>query len=302
MRCFSVRLPRYQTPDTAEKNRAPGQLLCRRPCDLSMTPPEYSAPTAGFGKLRYASSSEDSSSEHSVSSHTSSPGRDSPSEMTRSCPPPYGYYITHHSGSNGTRRQFSLHESRLHRGPANSSPHVSSYPHNRQHPGHPKGPHPQSGSSFFRPSQVQHPTSCNTAPMGQELGYPPELDVARLYLSPPPLAQGAAPQYNHWDRKAPPPHVRLARAPSLREYPPHHSWASPQGIVSEELRSWQQRTQSREARSRSLDRTGESQPHTAGLQVSTRHMTEKVPRFAVYVIFMSFIIPENCRCLLLIMN
>ncbi|XP_048859036.1 innate immunity activator protein isoform X2 [Brienomyrus brachyistius] len=278
----SFRLPRYQTPDTSE-NRPTGQPTCRRPCDLSMTPPEYLALMTGFGKLRYASSSEDSSSEHSVSSHTSSPGRNSPSEMTRSCPPPYGYYIAHHSGSNGTRRQFSPHESRLHRGPPNSSSHVSSYPHNRQHTGHPKGPQPQSGSSFCKPSQVQHPTSCNRAPMGQELPYPPELHVARLYLGPPPLAQGAAPQYDHWNGKAPPPHVRLARAPSLREYPQHHSWASPQGIVSEELRSWQQRTQSHEARSRSLDRTGAErayQPHAAGLQapkVPQRRILQRSP-------------------------
>ncbi|KAG5837707.1 hypothetical protein ANANG_G00215420 [Anguilla anguilla] len=49
---------------------------------------------------------------------------------------------------------------------------------------------------------------------------------------------------------------RLARAPSLREYPHHPSLGLPRELVSEELKSWHQRSQVCGPRPRSLDRQG----------------------------------------------
>ncbi|XP_062401179.1 innate immunity activator b isoform X2 [Sardina pilchardus] len=68
-------------------------------------------------------------------------------------------------------------------------------------------------------------------------------------------------RHDYWYEDAPvalavPGHVRLSRAPSLREYPPcHPAHGLPRQLVSEQLKSWHQRQQlQRPARPRSLDR------------------------------------------------
>ncbi|KAG5275330.1 hypothetical protein AALO_G00146220 [Alosa alosa] len=88
----------------------------------------------------------------------------------------------------------------------------------------------------------------------------------------PPHGRAYAPEagrHDYWYEPAPvtlPAHVRVSRAPSLREYPAHHPPchpahhpalhpALPRQLVSEQLKSWHQRQQlQRPSRPRSLDR------------------------------------------------
>lgn len=85
------------------------------------------------------------------------------------------------------------------------------------------------------------------------------MDLSRMYIrcQPSPCNNG---HYEYWCKEAPlyqqgsrliPHHLKLSRAPSLREYPQHSSSALPRQVVSDELKSWHQRCQ---LRPQSLDR------------------------------------------------
>ncbi|XP_034766999.2 innate immunity activator protein-like [Acipenser ruthenus] len=98
-------------------------------------------------------------------------------------------------------------------------------------------------------------------------GYLRESDPRRGYLQPPPplLWDHPCRQYRYDDDPAPrrvmqrpfPAQVKLARAPSLKDYPQSASQRGlPREVVSEELQSWHVRTVFRSVRPRSLDRQG----------------------------------------------
>lgn len=88
-----------------------------------------------------------------------------------------------------------------------------------------------------------------------------DMDLSRMYIRhhPSPCIRS---QYKYWYEEAPlyqqegrliPHHLKLTRAPSLKEYPQHPSRALPRQVVSDELKSWHQRCQ---LRPQSLDRQG----------------------------------------------
>lgn len=185
----------------------------------------------------YLSSSEDSNSEHSLPSHTSSPCREAPVVVAKPCPPPYGYHFSKQ---------------------------------NRKGSGHHSGPLAFTGPSFYRILQHQStPSFYRVCAVDDGVGCPPDLDMRRVYLGPPlppPPFPGPPPaRCERWFEEAAPPlrvvrplptHSKLARAPSLRDYPHHPSLGLPRELVSEELKSWHQRSQVRAPRPRSLDRQG----------------------------------------------
>lgn len=91
---------------------------------------------------------------------------------------------------------------------------------------------------------------------------PQDLDMAKCFLSPPPVAH--SPQQRQWQEgassqrgilKPPPPYTRLVRTPSLKEYPNHAIRLMPRDIVSEELKSWHQRNQLQKLRPSCLDQS-----------------------------------------------
>ncbi|KAJ8370292.1 hypothetical protein SKAU_G00103200 [Synaphobranchus kaupii] len=229
----SFRLPNNKS--SQDRGRAP--LPRRRLTDFTATSPQYSPLRSGQGNPMYLSSSEDSNSEHSLPSYTNSPCREVPVKAAKPCPPPYGYHFSKHN-KNGS--------------------------------GHHNGPLAFTGPSFYRIAQHQStPSFYRGYAVEDGVGCLPEIDMGRMYLGPPlatPPFPGPAPaRRERWYEEAPPPlqvlrslppQSRLARAPSLREYPHHPSLGLPRELVSEELKSWHQRNQIRGSRPRSLDRQG----------------------------------------------
>ncbi|XP_061113118.1 innate immunity activator b isoform X2 [Conger conger] len=226
----SFRIPNKSLHDP-DQNRGRAQLPRRRLTDFTATSPQYSPLRPGQGNPVYLSSSEDSHSEHSVPSYAGSPLREAPAKPSKPCPPPYGYHISKHSRS---------------------------------------GPLAFTGPSFYRVPQHQStPSFYRVCAVDDGIGCLPEIEMGRVYLGPPlapPPFPGPPPaRRERWPEEAPPPlrvlralppQSRLARAPSLREYPHHPSLGLPRELVSEELKSWHQRSQVRGPRPRSLDRQG----------------------------------------------
>lgn len=181
---------------------------------------------------RYQSSSEDSSSEHSLPSYTSSPSRDGgPTEIPKLCPPPYGF---HFGAMNRSPSAFNLS------------------------PGLCKNNQVQSSPSYCK-ALVEEPLLSPCSPQ--------DLDMGKLYLSPPPsvtsnLQQRARPQQDGPPAsprrvlKPPPPYTRLVRTPSLREYPNHASRVMPREMVCAELKSWHQRNKFQKTGHGFLERQG----------------------------------------------
>lgn len=66
--------------------------------------------------------------------------------------------------------------------------------------------------------------------------------------------------------KPPPPYTRLARTPSLKEYPNHAIRLMPREVVSEELKSWHQRNQMQKLRPDQLNVTSPTSPHLPSFQ------------------------------------
>ncbi|XP_048111499.1 innate immunity activator protein-like [Alosa alosa] len=163
-----------------------------------------------------------------------------------------GNPLYHSSSEDSASEHLGAHD------PVTNSPpaygHPDPYGHNPNdryaHPPNDRYAHPPNG--FYRNPQHQStPTfSRGCPPHGR--AYAPE-----------------AGRHDYWYEPAPvtlPAHVRVSRAPSLREYPAHHPPchpahhpalhpALPRQLVSEQLKSWHQRQQlQRPSRPRSLDR------------------------------------------------
>lgn len=171
----------------------------------------------------YQSSSEDSNSEHSATSYTSSPSRDGPTGIPKLCPPPYGFHL-------GAQNN----------GPSNL----------------------RSPNTYRKNSNQLQASSNNCRGLADDGPLSPrDLNLGKLYLSPPPQVSQNSFQRQWQDgpsspkraMKPPPPYTRLVRTPSLREYPFHAARMMPREIVSEELKSWHQRNQFQKSHAGSLD-------------------------------------------------
>ncbi|KAI1893115.1 hypothetical protein AGOR_G00140590 [Albula goreensis] len=274
----SFRLPNNKSGQESIQTRGRAQLPMRRVIDFKVLPPEYS-PLSGQGHPTYLSSSEDSCSEQSLPSYTNSPSREVPVKVnSKPCPPPYGYHFSNGHHGNGSAGHLGngvghhVNNGVVHHG-NNGVGH------------HGNGPLSFTGPSFYKISQHQSTPSFYRSYADDGMGYPPEMDMGRLYLGPP-------------SSQPPPPfpgppqarHCRLARAPSLREYPHHPTLGLPRELVSEELKSWHQRSQVHVSRPRSLDRqgairlrnmTGRDSPlshqHVFHQQVPQRHILQRAP-------------------------
>lgn len=66
--------------------------------------------------------------------------------------------------------------------------------------------------------------------------------------------------------RPPPPYTRLARTPSLKEYPNHAIRLMPREVVSEELKSWHQRNQMQKSRPDQLSVISPTSPHLPSFQ------------------------------------
>lgn len=66
--------------------------------------------------------------------------------------------------------------------------------------------------------------------------------------------------------KPPPPYTRLARTPSLKEYPNHAIRLMPREVVSEELKSWHQRNHMQKSWPDQLSVTSPTSPHLPSFQ------------------------------------
>ncbi|KAG9330101.1 hypothetical protein JZ751_027286 [Albula glossodonta] len=292
----SFRLPNNKSGQESIQTRGRAQLPMRRVIDFKVLPPEYS-PLSGQGHPTYLSSSEDSCSEQSLPSYTNSPSREvSVKVNSKPCPPPYGYHFSNGHHGNGSAGHLGngvghhVNNGAVHHG-NNGVGH------------HSNGPLAFTGPSFYKIAQHQSTPSFYRSYAEDGMGYPPEMDMGRLYLGPPPSQPPppfpGPPQARHWYDDAPPPrrvfrplppHSRLARAPSLREYPHHPTLGLPRELVSEELKSWHQRSQVHVSRPRSLDRqgairlrnmTGRDSPlshqHVFHQQVPQRHILQRAP-------------------------
>ncbi|TRY59707.1 hypothetical protein DNTS_002506 [Danionella cerebrum] len=188
----------------------------RRLTDFGVSPSEYSPIRLNIGNPVYYSSSEDSNSEHS---YNSSPCQEHPGELSWPYQAQHGYQYISLTDNHASQRCSPTH--------------------------------------FYRNPQFQSSPSFSR-------GYIEDVHNGRSFVS------HHAPVYSsngHYDYYADtlvspqrcsrllPTHVKLARAPSLREYPHHPSQALPRQVVSEELKSWHQRSQLRPPRPHSLDRT-----------------------------------------------
>ncbi|XP_028653909.1 innate immunity activator protein [Erpetoichthys calabaricus] len=228
----SMRLTNADPSQDSPELRGRSRLPRRRPTNYTVTSPEYSSPLprVTMSNPIYYSSSEDSNSEHSVPSYTSSPCREALPEFCKPSPPPYpGPPVL----NNGQKVQFFYR--------------------NRQN---------QSSPNFLRPYNCGE--GCLNAFQGDcDNSFPQE----RLYTK----ARTPSPS---WDQhlygdayyeeermpqgmpRAIPTHVRLGRTPSLREYPQNGARVLARDLVSEELKSWHERSRFRNRRPHSLDRQG----------------------------------------------
>ncbi|KAJ8346603.1 hypothetical protein SKAU_G00280040 [Synaphobranchus kaupii] len=295
----SFRLPNRELSHEPEQTRGRPRLARRRIADFVVVPGECIPLQVGLG---FQSSSEDSSSEHSAPSYTSSPCCDFPMVAADPCRAPYGYpHTSPHGGplayAGPHYRPLAYagpHDRPLaYAGPhdrplAYAGPHdeplAFAGPHNRPlaftgphdgplayagprgrplaYSGPHDGPLAYTVPSFYKNPMHQSSPSFYRGYIEEDVGYPPEMDIGKLYLGPPP---GPPSRYEYRYEEVPPQqllrplptHVRLARAPSLREHPPHpHSGGLPRHLVSEGLKCYQQRSQQVAPRPRSLDRQG----------------------------------------------
>ncbi|KAL7837344.1 hypothetical protein SRHO_G00270550 [Serrasalmus rhombeus] len=224
-RGYSLRVPNTEPPQEVERDRGRSQGPRRRLTDVNLTSssPEYSPMRLAMGNPMYYSSSEDSNSEHSSTlSYVCSPCQEHPAELQRPYQAQYRYHYT------------SLPDNYI--------------------------PQPYMPLSHYKNSSPQLSSSFHRGFVDEGRGH--EMDMSRMYMrhQPPPSCTNG--HYEYWYEEAPPhqvyrpvpPHLKLSRAPSLREYPHHPSRGLPRQVVSEELKSWHQRSQLRPPRPRSLDR------------------------------------------------
>ncbi|KAL6458885.1 hypothetical protein MHYP_G00323570 [Metynnis hypsauchen] len=171
----------------------------------------------------YQSSSEDSSSEHSISSYSSSSSRESAPEATKACPPPYGYHRTPQNKAQGQCAAPNL--------PKNNLPRPVAGPLQ----GNPQDRMPLEGDMSRLNLGVTSPTDHVNPSKPQQT----EVTSPKRMFKPPP-----------------PPYSRLARAPSLKEYPNHPSRLLPRDVVANDLKSWHQKNIAGEMKPQPLQRHG----------------------------------------------
>ncbi len=216
-------------PYDPERERGRSRGPRRQLTDFAVTPSEYSPISLIVGNPLYYSSSEDSNSEHSVQSYASSPCQEHPGELPWPYQHQYGYQYTSFNDNHIPQRCSPTH--------------------------------------FYKNPQYQSSPSFSRRYMEDGWGHPLEMDSgSSSYMS----RQAPSPVYSsngHYEYcysealpshqricKLLPAHVKLSRAPSLREYSHHPSRGLPRQVVSEELKSWHQRNQLQPPRPHSLDR------------------------------------------------
>ncbi|XP_073681979.1 innate immunity activator b [Garra rufa] len=223
-RIQSLRVPNTEpNPYDPERERGRSRGPRRRLTEFTVPPSEYSPLSLNLGNPMYYSSSEDSNSEHSVQSYASSPCQEHPGELPWAHQSHYGYQYA------------SINDV-----PQRCSP-----------------------THFYKNSQYQSSPSFSRGYVEDGWGHPLEMDSGRAYIShqaPSPVYPSNGHYEYYYSEALPSPqrscrllpaHVKLSRAPSLREYPHHPSRGLPRQVVSEELKSWHQRNQ---LRPHSLDR------------------------------------------------
>ncbi|KPP67131.1 hypothetical protein Z043_114307, partial [Scleropages formosus] len=223
-RQHSLRISSCTPYHEQDHNRGHALQAHRRMADFALPISEYQLQRSSLAPVLYQSGSEDSGSEYSVSSFSSLPCQEAMGEEPHTSPLQH----VHHYGSS----------------------------HN--------GPLAVTGPSFYKISQYESTPSFYRGITEEGVGYEIEMDMGRQHRAPPHLLVPPS-RYECWYEAEPqqwllrprPSHTRLARAPSLREYPAHHSSRGlSREVVSDELRSWHQRNQFRSPRPRSLDRQG----------------------------------------------
>ncbi|KAM9475420.1 innate immunity activator protein [Clarias gariepinus] len=173
----------------------------------------------------YQCSSEDSSSEHSISSYSSSSSHELTSELSKACPPPYGFQRPAQHKSQGQR----------------------STPNNL----------PKNNQTLNKQLNKQTVTSPSQVNIHDRML--PERDIRKLNLSLTPLSTNKQQiELTSPKRvlKPPPPYHRLTRTPSLKEYPNHPSRLLPRDVVTNDLRTWHLINNGGEIKIRPLERHG----------------------------------------------
>uniref|UniRef100_A0A8B9LPA4 Cytohesin Ubiquitin Protein Inducing domain-containing protein n=2 Tax=Astyanax mexicanus TaxID=7994 RepID=A0A8B9LPA4_ASTMX len=225
----SFRLPRPK-PDlskpTNDLNRVRTKLPRRRVTDFALA---YSV------QRLYQCSSEDSSSEHSISSYSSSSSRDSAPETGKACPPPYGYYRTPQNKAQGQRAAPNLPKNNLLRPSNNQSQGNNQLQGNNQSQGNNQERMPLEAEI----SRINLNKTLPADSGNQNKPQPAEATSPKRVLKPPP-----------------PPYSRLARAPSLKEYPNHPTRLLPRDVVANDLKTWHQKNIAGEMKPQPLQRHG----------------------------------------------
>uniref|UniRef100_A0A4W4EXC1 Cytohesin Ubiquitin Protein Inducing domain-containing protein n=1 Tax=Electrophorus electricus TaxID=8005 RepID=A0A4W4EXC1_ELEEL len=218
-----LEIPNSEMARNVEQDRGRPQRSRRRLTDVNLMSPDYSSMRLAMGNPLYSSSCEDSSSEHSSTpSHVSSPCLEYPTVLQIPCQDHYRYHYSSHTDSHMPQSYVPL--------------------------------------SYYKNSSPQLSPSIYTY---VDEGRGNEVDMDRMYIRHqlPPSCNNT--HYEYWYDEAPPhqqlcrlipPHVKVSRTPSLREYPHHPNKGLPRQVVSEELKSWHQRSQLRTPRPHSLDR------------------------------------------------
>ncbi|XP_038236239.1 innate immunity activator protein isoform X2 [Dermochelys coriacea] len=206
--------------DRAEP-RGRSVLPKRRPTYYTVTAPDYCFPSSKPGLAShsvYHSSSEDSNSDVSRITYTLSPGSSSPDTFLRPVPAP---------STEQPSSEF--------RGLRSVGPEAAYYY---------QSPHKQLLPPSYFPAveYVAGREFCRGYPLlraGSPAPFPYEQDVVQLRCQ--------------WLGPAP---SRLLRTPSLKDYAPGSGKTLAKSAVSEELKSWHERTKLRNLRPHSLDRQG----------------------------------------------
>ncbi|KAA0707708.1 Innate immunity activator protein [Triplophysa tibetana] len=227
----SLRVPNTDPPYYLDRERGRSRGPRRRLTEFAVTSQDYSPMRSNVGNPMYCSSSEDSNSEYSVQSYASSPCHEHPCELLLPYQPQYAYQYGSLTDNHVSQRYSPI-----------------SFNKNYQH---------LSSPSFAR-GYVE-----------DRWGHPLDMDTGRSYMShPAPSPVYSNGHYEYFYNESPqrscrvlPAHVRLSRAPSLRECPHHPTRGLPRQVVSEELKSWHQRSQQYSPRPSSLERSRQGALH-----------------------------------------
>lgn len=219
--CYDVynRFPRTKpevSKPSLDLSRGRTKLPRRRVTDFALA---YSV------QRLYQCSSEDSSSAQSISSYSSTSSHELTPEMTKACPPPYGFHRIAQNKPQGQRSTTNI------------------LPKNNQTVN----------------KQTNKPTVTSPCQDTSHDRMLPERDIRKLNLaltSPPTNKQQVGVTSPKRILKPPPPYHRQARAPSLKDYPNHPSRLLPRDVVTNDLRAWHDRNNAGEIKRRPLERHG----------------------------------------------